>query len=415
MVPHPPLSPLPFTQLLFLAFSSVVSANDWVLRPMAIGYTSLRLDQLESIHSVSGNTDPVLIQETSFLGPLEVNEGSNITFGVQLKNVQSTDVTVTLDINNVESDKDSSHKTTFKPVVKFPLDSTSGSLSFTIEKSNLNTHFINIHIPDDVVVNPTKSEEFLIEVSSSLSSLTPLYISLYLKENDVLECQVGYKHKPGNRAIINSNGFKSPDCTACHAGTYSDKVGTDVCSMCPADTFSKIVGLDRKSGCIACISATTTYLDLGSDHEEDCMCKPGTYPQFEHQVPEDEREDSDIVPRPTVVAKCMPCPYGAQCRLPGSQFLNITLGEYSNISRTNNITNPFITGNWYKSSHGYWKIPWEDDIEKKFIKCVDEELCLENDFCQNKSSGVMCQACDNGYYKSGGNCKFDNHFFDDDF
>jgi hypothetical protein len=396
--------------LLFLLLThSIATAQKWVLRPMAIGSTNLNIGRLKTLSSSSSSTSPHVLEiESSFLGPINVLEGSSITIGLQLKEytTQPIDVPVTIDITQQNSD----HKTSFVPVVSYPIDKT----TFTMSSKNI--YYISIHITDDVLVNPLETEEMTVKISSTaIPANESLYVTLYVTENDVLECKLGDRHKPGKPAIMDDNGFESPDCWACRAGSFSDTVGSEECKRCPLDTFSTQVGSTTGSDCDSCMYPTTTYLSTGNDHKENCMCPEGLYPVFEQ--PEDFEDQVDVdgeeplVAQPTVIASCKQCPDGGQCRLPGSLDLNVTRGEFEDIDRTNNETNPFVQSNWYKSKAGYWKIPWEDDIEKKFIKCVDEQLCLDNDICQNKSSGVMCSGCDNGYYKSKGTCKLLTHLF----
>lgn len=394
--------------MLFLLLLSIVThsvAQKWVLRPMAIGSTNLELSRLQTLSSSSSISPPVLEIESTFLGPINVLEGSNITIGVQLKEytTQPIDVPVAIEITNALTEQNSNHKTSFVPVVSYPIDKK-------LTMSSKNIYYIAIHITDDVLVNPRETEEMTVKISSTaIPANESLYVTLYVTENDVLECKLGDRHKPGKPAIKDENGFESPDCWACRAGSFSDTVGSEECKKCPSNTFSTQVGSTTGSDCDSCMHPTTTYLSTGNDHKENCMCPEGLYPVFEQQEDFEDQVVADgeepLVAQPTVITTCKPCPDGGQCRLPGSLGLNVTRGEFENINRTKNETNPFIQSNWYKSKAGYWKIPWENDIEKKFIKCVDEQLCLDNDICQNKSSGVMCSGCDSGYYKSKGICK----------
>ena len=100
--------------LLFLLLThSIATAQKWVLRPMAIGSTNLNIGRLKTLSSSSSSTSPHVLEiESSFLGPINVLEGSSITIGLQLKEytTQPIDVPVTIDITQQNSD----HKTSFE-------------------------------------------------------------------------------------------------------------------------------------------------------------------------------------------------------------------------------------------------------------------------------------------------------------
>jgi hypothetical protein len=186
-----PAARLSIMLLLFLLLThSIATAQKWVLRPMAIGSTNLNIGRLKTLSSSSSSTSPHVLEiESSFLGPINVLEGSSITIGLQLKEytTQPIDVPVTIDITQQNSD----HKTSFVPVVSYPIDKT----TFTMSSKNI--YYISIHITDDVLVNPLETEEMTVKISSTaIPANESLYVTLYVTENDVLECKLGDRHNP---------------------------------------------------------------------------------------------------------------------------------------------------------------------------------------------------------------------------
>jgi len=393
--------------LLLLTIVGVANSNDWSLRSMSISVSTTGVPPFQQTYDGEINKQIFSPHRTQFLGPLNCVEGNNITFGIELLQEPAVDVPVTVAIINKQMEATPTYVSTFIPTILSP-----GSTFVATKKDWINKiYLISITILDDTNVNPNKAEELEVQITSSVMS-TRLTVTLYVIENDVLECGVGYKHKPGHPALIDTFGHKSPDCTPCESGTYNQVPGVDECTNCPADSYSSKIALSTNLGCQRCPVPTVTYSIAGSDHSEDCFCPIGFYPTFlninnfvqkKRYQNEEYHLNTDVnVSLTTTVASCETCPPGGLCALPGSQYINET--EYINISRTNNETNPFDTNNWLSSKEGYWKIPWEKDYKKKMIKCFSRQMCHKNDICRNHSSGIMCSTCDSGFYKSNDKC-----------
>ena len=382
-----------FLLLLITLISITHAADEWALRPMSVGSTSFPLQSLQ--------IKPIHDSTTSLFSSVKINnyfynliEGSNVTIGIELLKEPGANVPITITPINSNMAKDASYISTFQPMVVFPVSET-----LTIPKTDWqnNIYLISIAIKDDAKVNPYRSEEINIQIETTLWS-TPLIVTLYVTENDVLECDSGYRHSAGHSFLVDKNGHKSPDCTPCYPGTYNALRGVDLCSKCPSDTFSVAVAQQSLLGCQVCTFPTITYAVEGSNHPNKCMCPEEYFPTF---IKESHSLTNGIVDH------CNPCPKGANCILPGSYAMNVS--RYSelipNISRSDNATNPFIVENWLKSKEGYWKIPWINDTSVQFIKCLDASLCHANDICRNNSGGNMCNKCDKGFYNSGGSCE----------
>ena len=141
--------------------------------------------------------------------------------------------------------------------------------------------------------------------------------------------------------------------------------------------------------CQTCEHQTITYYQKGKSEESHCLCPFTTYPEFvqveerEEEQEENEKEKQQQIQRgfTKIVKKCHSCPIGAQCMFPGSYGMNITDVQKINVTTMNGSTNVYDPRNWMKADQGYWKIPWETNPNKMFVKCLDEELCLEQDQC----------------------------------
>ena len=101
------------------------------------------------------------------------------------------------------------------------------------------------------------------------------------------------------------------ECTACRAGTYSDKEDADACTNCDADTYSR-AGQD---GCTECSRDTTTGGETG---QSECVSRPDT-----NYADDDNALDTDVLPdewtdcEPGTYANlvnrtCVACPSGSQ-------------------------------------------------------------------------------------------------------
>ena len=142
--------------------------------------------------------------------------------------------------------------------------------------------------------------------------------------------------------------------------------------------------------CQKCESSTITYNQKGKSLKSHCLCPFTTYPEFvqgeegEEEREEEEKEEKKITHTQQdltkIVKKCHSCPIGAQCMFPGSYGLNVTNIQKLDYTK-NGSTNIYHPLNWMKAEQGYWKIPWEINPNEMFVKCLDEELCLEQDQC----------------------------------
>jgi hypothetical protein len=115
----------------------------------------------------------------------------------------------------------------------------------------------------------------------------------------------GVTCEPGSS--VSSDG----ECTACRAGTYSDKEDADACTNCEADTYSR-AGQDQ---CTECSRDTSTGGETG---QSECVSRPDT-----SYADDDNALDADVLPdgwtdcEPGTYANlvnrtCIACPSGSQ-------------------------------------------------------------------------------------------------------
>ena len=206
------------------------STSQWSLRPMSISSTSMSLIDLQT--KTTNNELIFSKKKVNYLGPIELIEGHNVTFGLELLVEPETDIMVSITFRTLLSRHQTS---TLKPVVLYPLDRgmTTNENVLTIKKNdwksnqvvnesdtttnnnnnntntNNNVYVISIGIVDDDKVNPRKKEEIDVILSSSQPSSVseniylPLIVGLHVTENDQLECVPGFHH------IMNDVGTSS--------------------------------------------------------------------------------------------------------------------------------------------------------------------------------------------------------------
>jgi hypothetical protein len=240
---------------------------------MSISSTSMSLIDLQKNEQT---TTMVSEKKVNYLGPIELVEGHNVTFGLELLAEPASDVIVSVVFNTLASGQTG----TLKPVVLFPLAGVASKISdgknqLTLGKNDWKSstiYMISVGIVDDDKVNPRRREEIDVTLSSpSFAPSNDLVVALHVTENDQLECLPGFHHRINEHGKktenIDEKGQKSADCRACSTGKYSDQPGLATCTTCPADTFSSLVASSTSTNCEKCKRKTTTYFQQGNIHQ----------------------------------------------------------------------------------------------------------------------------------------------------
>eukprot|EP01080_Neovahlkampfia_damariscottae_P007240 gene7240-11558_t len=172
---------------------------------------------------------------------------------------------------------------------------------------------------------------------------------------EVLSCDKGLAGKD----------FEAP-CTPCVAGMFKPLRGFFDCIKCTANTYQP---LQRSEICNQCPPRTISI--PGSTNITDCDCEPGTWRPFNS----------------TSGIECDVCVDGGRCD--GADSLPYPkIGYYWD--RSTGQTDPY-----------------------KFVQCKVEVYCTGNvtngqEGCVVGRTGLLCEECAAGYFKSSGNCELCN-------
>eukprot|EP01080_Neovahlkampfia_damariscottae_P007237 gene7237-11555_t len=220
------------------------------------------------------------------------------------------------------------------------------------------------------ISNIVSNRNCIIHNSTDASCITPAHpedgeASLFLSFNNYQFIDINQKYRvdscyPGYTGV----DFENP-CEPCLPGTYKAIKGFVACFNCPFNSYQPLSG---SSSCLNCPERTRAFGI--AKNITDCDCIPGSW-----------RRNGT-----TSGVKCEECVDGGIC-----------LGKNSF---------PFPEKGYY------WK---KGDVENlfNFVKCRNADWCTGNttfgqEGCIIGRTGLLCEECAAGYFKSSGRCELCN-------